>query len=61
MAGKLAEWILLNEEEEYKGEYKPENMKSLSVRVCNFEMTSLRVQVRCTSHERVPCELILFC
>lgn len=58
LGGKLAEWILLSEEE-FKGEYMPENMKSVSVGVCNFEMTSRRARVRCTSHERINRETLL--
>ena len=60
LAGKLSEWILLNEEKEFKGEYMPEDLKLLSVEIRNVQMTSRSVQIRFTSHQRITRETVLF-
>jgi hypothetical protein len=46
-AGKLAEWIMLLEEERFEGEYAPDNIRCVNVEVRDLNLSARKAQVKC--------------
>jgi hypothetical protein len=46
-AGKLAEWIMLLEEERFEGEYAPDNIRCVNVEVRQLNLPARKAQVSC--------------
>ncbi len=47
LVGKLAEWIMLLEEQNFEGEYAPEHIRCTQADIVDFNMVARKAKVRC--------------